>query len=99
MRIIVLIVAMLALGISAFGGQVGLPQERLAMPKVEGDHLVCIWDQTAGDWLVKFERYDQSGVYEFQVPEWGKWYWVGLWNKANESYVYGKWIGHFPVNK
>lgn len=84
-----------ALCIGAIGGQVGLPTERMAIADVQGSHLVCIWDQTAGNWLQGFEAYDNSGVYEFQVPQWGHWYWIGLWDEAKGEYVYSKWIGHF----
>jgi hypothetical protein len=79
----------------AFSGTLGLPLERLALPEVSGTYLVCIWDQSASTWLQDFETYDHAGIYDFQVPSWGKWYWVGLWDDANGEYVYGKWIGHF----
>ncbi|VGO21686.1 hypothetical protein [Pontiella sulfatireligans] len=83
---------------SVFSGQVGLPMERIALPPVEGSQLVCIWDDTAGQWVGAFEDYDHAGVYDFQVPEWGKWYWIGLWDEAAGEYVFGKWIGHFIVD-
>ncbi len=86
---------MFALCFGAIGGEVGLPTERLAIVDVEGSHLVCIWDQTAGTWLQDFETYDNSGVYEFEVPQWGHWYWVGIWDEASGEYVFSKWIGHF----
>ena len=82
---------------NSFSGQVGLPMERVALPVVQGAHLVCIWDETAGEWLKEFESYDHAGVYDVQIPAWGKWYWVGLWDEAVGDYVYGKWIGHFMV--
>lgn len=78
-----------------FGGQVGLPKERLVLPEVSGQHLVCVWDDAAGTWLGSFEAYDNNGVYEFQLPEFGKWYWVGLWDSSKSEYVFGKWVGHF----
>lgn len=92
--------ALALLGISAIclnvlGGSVGLPTERIALPAVEGSHLVCIWDESAGTWLKSFENYDHIGVYEFSVPAWGKWYWIGLWDEQAGNYVFGKWIGHF----
>ena len=90
-------VVLFVLCASSFAGTVGLPLEKLAMPVVEGDHLVCVWDQAAGGWLSDFTTYDQTGVYDFQLPEWGQWYWVGLWDQTAEEYVYGKWIGHFPM--
>ncbi len=80
---------------SAIGGSVGLPTERLALPEVQGTHLVCIWDNDAGVWLGSFDNYDHAGTYEFQVPAWGKWYWIGLWDEQAGEYVFGKWIGHF----
>lgn len=80
---------------NAFCGSVGLPRERLALPALQGEHLVCIWDETAGDWLRSFETYDHVGTYEFQVPAWGHWYWIGVWDEQNGEYVFGKWIGHF----
>lgn len=87
----------LALGVNSFSNEVGLPREVVALPVVEGNHLICIWDDAAGDWLTEFESYGHEGVYDFQVPEWGKWYWIGLWDSSIGDYVYGKWIGHFPV--
>ncbi len=80
---------------NAFSSSVGLPQERLALPELQGGHLVCIWDEQAGNWLRAFETYDHAGTYEFQVPAWGNWYWIGLWDEQNGEYVFGKWIGHF----
>jgi len=82
---------------NAFSGSVGLPTERLALPEVQGNHLVCIWDDTAGGWLIPPDdnSYDHAGTYEFEVPAWGKWYWIGLWDEQTGEYVFGKWIGHF----
>lgn len=92
--------AVLALCGISFGGEIGKPRERLALPAVQGSHLICIWDETARAWLSgnSFEQYDHSGSYSFQVPEWGRWYWVGLWDEQKEQYAFGKWIGHFIVN-
>ena len=98
MKKILAMLGLLALCSSANSGTVGLPMERLALPSVQGSHLVCIWDETAKQWLKGFETYDHAGVYEFQLPAWGKWYWVGLWDQNQGEYVFGKWIGHFPTN-
>jgi len=76
-------------------GQVGLPTERFALPTLQGEHLVCMWDLTAEDWLQAHENYDHSGGYIFPVPVWDQWYWIGLWDLTAEEYVFGKWIGHF----
>jgi hypothetical protein len=84
---------------SAFAGQVGKPLERLALPEVQGLHKVCIWDQTAGAWLQGHTTYDHSGVYDFQLPEWNRWYWIGLWDDTKGEYVYEKWIGHFIISE
>lgn len=83
--------------VSSFSGQVGRPTEMIALPAVQGNHLVCIWDETAGQWLQDFESYEHEGTFQFQVPEWGKWYWIGLWDEAAGDYVFGKWVGHFPT--
>jgi hypothetical protein len=80
---------------SSFSGEVGLPTEHLAIPVVEGSHLVCIWDESAGNWYAGFSGYDHSGKISFQVPALGQWYWIGVWDQDNGEYVYGKWIGHF----
>lgn len=84
--------------LSAIGGVVGLPTEEIALPAVQGDHLVCIWDEEAQEWLHAFEDYDHAGSYGFQLPEWGKWYWIGLWDEAAGDYVFGKWVGHFKTD-
>lgn len=88
-------IIMFAVCLTTFAGQVGLPSERIALPSLQGSHLVCIWDQTANNWYTSFSTYDHSGVITFQVPAWGRWYWIGLWDEANEKYVFSKWIGHF----
>ena len=80
---------------NSFSGLVGLPKEKVALPVVQGSHLVCVWDDAAGSWLTGFEDYDHTGVYDFQIPEWGTWYWIGLWDETTGEYVVGKWIGHF----
>ncbi|MDF7806270.1 hypothetical protein P4E94_02400 [Pontiellaceae bacterium B12219] len=90
---------LLLLLVNAFAGEVGKPLERLALPEVQGSHLVCIWDESAGAWLQGFEGYDLSGTYEFQLPEWNRWYWIGLWDETKGEYVYEKWIGHFIVSE
>ena len=80
-------------------GVVGLPTERIALPVVAGSYLVCVWDEAGGKWAKEFESYNHSGSYDFQVPAWGKWYWIGLWDQNSGQYVFGKWIGHFPVSE
>ena len=93
------IVALIMLvGVCSYAGQIGLPEERLALPEVQGNHLVCIWDETANDWYTGFTSYTHNGSYSFQVPEWGRWYWIGLWDETNGQYVYGKWVGHFQTH-
>ena len=82
----------------AFAGQVGLPTEHLALPALQGEYQICIWDETAGDWLGEHASYGHEGSFDFQVPAWGQWYWIGLWDVANEEYVFGKWIGHFKTD-
>ncbi|MEN7973468.1 MAG: hypothetical protein ABFR47_06500 [Verrucomicrobiota bacterium] len=94
MKNLVLVLAIMA-GLGVNAGQLSLPAERLALPEVQGSHLVCIWDAAANDWHSGFASYDHSGSLDFQVPEWGKWYWVGLWDEQAGEYVFGKWIGHF----
>jgi hypothetical protein len=79
-------------------GTVGLPIERFAIPLVYGTNYVHCWDDRSRSWLVK-EIYDLSGFYEFQVPAWNQWFWVGVFNEDADEYVYGKWIGHFLISK
>lgn len=83
---------------TAFSGQVGLPTEHLAIPVVQGNHLVCIWNESGGAWYTDFSSYDHSGKISFQVPALGNWYWIGVWDEANGEYIYGKWIGHFVTD-
>ena len=95
MRKMILTVVLSILTLNAMGGTVGLPRERIALPVVQGNHLVCVWDETADRWLKDFELYDHAGVYEFSLPALGKWYWVGLWDQGKGQYIFGKWVGHF----
>lgn len=91
--IFILLTAMIGLGV--YAGSISLPEERLALPDVQGSHLICIWDESANDWHATFTSYDHSGLLSFQLPEWGKWYWVGLWDEQTSEFVFGKWVGHF----
>ncbi len=93
-KLMIVLIACMVCG-SALAGEVGLPIERIALPSVTGQYLVCVWDDSAETWHQAFETYDHSGSYEFHVPSWGKWYWVGLWDQTKSEYVFGKWIGHF----
>lgn len=86
---------MLLLSIGSYAGQVDLPTERLTLPELQGDYLVCVWDETANDWYMDFANYDHQGSIQFLVPEWDKWYWIGLWDSDAGEYVFGKWVGHF----
>ena len=92
-------------GVSAMAGTIGLPREKITLPKVQSGspYLVCVWDVAAGAWLQDFVEYDNSGSFELQIPEWGDlqkggWYWVGLWDSTHHRYVFGEWIGHFKTN-
>lgn len=93
-----LLALIVIVGLGAHAGQVSLPVERLAIPNLQGNLLVCIWDEAADDWHADFTNYDDSGLLSFQLPEWGKWYWIGLWDEQAGEYAFGKWIGHFPSN-
>jgi len=94
MKKMIIAVAIL-MSAGAMAGQIGLPKEHLALPALQGEHLVCIWDQTANSWYTDFATYDHKGSLDFQVPAWGRWYWIGLWDSTKSEYVFGKWIGHF----
>jgi len=81
----------------SWGGELGLPEEQIALPSVEeqGAYLVVLWDDSIGGWIQSHQDYDFSGSFNFQLPAWGKWYWIGLWDVNAGQYVFGKWIGHF----
>jgi len=93
-----LLILMVLAGLGAHAGQVLLPVERLALPDVQGNHLICVWDEAANDWHAGFSDYDHSGSVSFQLPELGKWYWIGLWDEQIGDYVFGKWVGHFVTD-
>lgn len=93
-----IICIMIATGISALAGTVSPPKDRIAFPQVSGNHLVCIWDETANDWYTGFIKYDLSGTYTFTVPQWNRWYWVGLWNVSEGRYVFGTWLSHVKTD-
>jgi hypothetical protein len=95
-KLIVLLMVLTVIG--AHAGQVDLPVIRLSLPAVQGDYLVCVWDAAAKDWHADFSSYDHKGTVDFQVPQEGKWYWVGLWDQTDSEYIYGKWISHFEAD-
>lgn len=91
-------IALLLICGHVWGGELGLPEEQIALPAVQGNYLVCVWDENSGQWLQGFEVYDHAGAYDFQIPSWDRWYWIGLWDASSKQYVFGKWIGHFLTN-
>jgi len=95
MKKAILIAILFAACGNLFAGTVGLPTERIALPQIQGEHQVVVWDETAGEWLQVSEDYDHSGAYDFQLPEWDQWYWVGVLDVETGEYVFGKWVGNF----
>ena len=90
----------LTAALSSLAGSLGLPVERVALGNIHNEnpnvkHLVCIWDDSSKSWSQEHQTYDNSGIYQFQVPEWDTWYWVGLWDTKRGEYVFGEWICHF----
>ena len=74
-----------------FAGTVGLPMERMVVPPpAGGTNTVYVWDYEACTWAT--DTYAGT-FYEFQIPAWNHWYWIGIWEE--EELVFGKWIGHF----
>ena len=85
----------------AQAGTVGLPVERIILPSKASNFnfSVRVWDYANGAWLgetVPLAR----GVrhYDFQYPEWGKMYWVGLWNADTGQFVFGKTVGQYKTD-
>jgi hypothetical protein len=91
MKKVLFFVSLIVVCCNAWSGQLGLPEEQIALPAVEGEYLVCVWDEASQQWF-------HSGVFTFQLPQWGNWYWIGLWDAVSEEYVFGKWIGHFKTD-
>ena len=75
---------------------IGLPSEWVALPPVEGEHVVTIFDYLNNE-FVRTVEYDHSGSFTYRVPEWGQWYLLGLYDSTAEQYVFEKWIGHYIV--
>ena len=72
-------------------GTIGLPRERMVVPPpAGGTNTVFVFDYEACTWSK--DTYTENS-YEFQVPAWNHWYWIGIWEE--EELVFCKWIGHF----
>ena len=95
MKKAILIAILFAACGNLFAGTVGLPTERIALPEIQGECQVCVWDEAAGEWMQTSEAYDHSGSYNFQLPEWDQWYWVGVMDAETGEYLFGKWVGNF----
>lgn len=90
--------ALLATGFSVLAGSSGMPVEKMALPVMDANCLVCVWDEETGSWAKGHQTYDNSGTFSLQIPQWGRWYWIGLWNTQTKQYVFGKWVGHFKTD-
>ncbi|MGE4488125.1 MAG: hypothetical protein AB7E95_01120 [Kiritimatiellales bacterium] len=74
-------------------GSVSLPTEHIAIPLVSGTATIKVWDVEDQRWIFSTTS-EQPTKFEFEVPEWDKWYWVGVWDHTAGKYVLGRWIGH-----
>ena len=83
---------------SARAGVVGLPKERIILPAKTGSYMVRVWDGSKEEWLGDFQNLSGFRYYDFQYPEWGKSYWIGLWNAGTGEFVFGKWVGQHKTD-
>ena len=92
-----LLIILLLLSITSFGGTVGLPTESFGINPLYGDHTVNIYD-CASQTMIINEPYDHSGRYSFKVRAWGTWYRVTIIDDSTDIIVYKRHIGHFLIN-
>jgi hypothetical protein len=71
--------------------------ETLAIPDLDGDHEVHVFDYFAQSITID-DVYDHAGYFAFDVPSWDRWYWVGVYDVGAGQYVQCVWICHFTVN-
>jgi hypothetical protein len=70
------------------------PTDTCVFPAVPGWAGIRVWDATAGAWVVSETRW-QPTSFDFSVPQWNRWYWIGLWDFATGQWVSGQWLAHF----
>ncbi len=93
MKKIWMVLTVLAIACLAQAGTVSLPTEHIAIPLVEGNATIKVWDYEAQQWIFT-ETSEQPTKFEFDVPAWDKWYWVGVKDLATGKFVLGLWIVH-----
>ena len=78
------------------GGAAGKPTNCVVLPSVSGWAAVCVWDSTGGSWIYNSNEW-KPAQYDFTVPEWSRWYWVGVYDFATDSWLTGTWVAHFKT--
>lgn len=78
---------------------VGGPQEVINMPDtVEGTMTLRLYSYTQQQYIQTITNVRSSDVYDFTVPAWDQWYWVGVWRDSDGELVLSMWIGHIRTN-
>jgi hypothetical protein len=78
-------------------GTVGLPLHRIALPGFYGVIEARVLDCKTGEWVIQ-EPYDHSGFYEFQIPAWNQYWWLGMWSVQDQEYKFYKYMGHWILD-
>ena len=74
-------------------GTIGLPIGQIAIPATSGNCRIEVLDMTTQIVLVD-QEYDNSGIFTFQVQNWGRWYNFKIWSETENKYIFEKKICH-----
>lgn len=80
-------------------GAVGRAREVVKMPaNVQGTMTLRLYSFTQQQYIQTVNNVRSTDVYDFTVPSWGQWYWVGVWRDSDGELVLSQWIGHIRTH-
>lgn len=78
---------------------VGRAREIINMPaNVQGTMTLRLYSFTQERYIQTVNNVRSTDVYDFTVPAWDQWYWVGVWRDSDGELVLSQWIGHIRTH-
>ena len=78
---------------------VGRAREIIKMPaNVQGTMTLRIYSLTQQRYIQTVKNVRNTDAYDFTIPAWDQWYWIGVWRDSDGELVLSMWINHIRTN-
>lgn len=101
-KTIITIVIFLTLGMVilpySLAAGVGRPREIVKIPDGSGPMTLRLYSYTDERYIQTIPNVPGGHEYDFRLPAWDQWYWVGVWRNSDNELLLSLWIGHFRTD-